>query len=83
VAPPEVRTGEIYLGAVPFIVIQIMALVLVWSSPKIVETLPDSMNAPASNAATRPATKGEVPPLQEYRGPDALPKELRPESSQP
>lgn len=83
VAPPEVRTSEIYLGVVPFIAIQVVALVLIWSSPKIVETLPESVNAPASATGPQPATKGEVPPLPDYRGPDVLPKELRPGSPQP
>jgi tripartite ATP-independent transporter DctM subunit len=36
VAPPEVRTADIYRGAVPFIVIQLLVLGLVWAFPGLV-----------------------------------------------
>lgn len=40
VAPPEVRTGHIYRGIIPYIVIQLLALVLVILFPQLVTWLP-------------------------------------------
>jgi TRAP-type mannitol/chloroaromatic compound transport system permease large subunit len=41
VAPPEVTTAHIYRGVVPFIVIQVIGLALLWLFPAIVTILPD------------------------------------------
>ena len=40
VAPPEVTTGDIYRGIIPFVGMQIMALVLVFAFPGIATWLP-------------------------------------------
>ncbi|HEY5558493.1 MAG TPA: TRAP transporter large permease subunit [Steroidobacteraceae bacterium] len=40
VAPPAVRTADIYRGAVPFIVLQIAMLVVLWFWPRLVTWLP-------------------------------------------
>ncbi|NES24442.1 MAG: TRAP transporter large permease subunit, partial [Symploca sp. SIO3E6] len=40
VAPPEVTTGNIYRGAIPFILIQLLILVLIIAFPQIVNFLP-------------------------------------------
>ena len=40
VAPPEVRTTDIYRGIVPFIIIQLLALLLIVLFPSIVTWLP-------------------------------------------
>jgi len=40
VSPPEVVTGEIYKGAIPFILIQLIGLALIILFPKIVTWLP-------------------------------------------
>ena len=40
VAPPEVRTIDIYRGVLPFIAIQVIALALFWALPEIVTWLP-------------------------------------------
>lgn len=40
VAPPEVKTTDIYLGVLPFIAIQILAFVLVFSFPALATWLP-------------------------------------------
>lgn len=40
VAPPEVTTGHIYRGAAPFVVIQILSLLLLWLLPEIVTLVP-------------------------------------------
>ncbi|MFZ1813476.1 MAG: TRAP transporter large permease subunit [Rhizobiaceae bacterium] len=41
VAPPEVTTSHIYRGVVPFIIIQVIGLGLLWLFPSIVTILPD------------------------------------------
>jgi len=40
VAPSEVRTTEIYKGIVPFVIIQLLALVVLWHMPGIATWLP-------------------------------------------
>ncbi len=40
VAPPEVRTQDIYRGVVPFIAIQLLLLVLLWFWPQLATWLP-------------------------------------------
>lgn len=40
VAPPEVRTGHIYRGIIPFIVIQLIGLALVITFPEVATELP-------------------------------------------
>ncbi len=40
VAPPSVRTADIYRGAVPFIVLQLAMLVVLWFWPRLVTWLP-------------------------------------------
>jgi len=41
VAPPNVTTGMIYRGAIPFVTLQVMAIVLLFIFPQIVTWLPD------------------------------------------
>ena len=43
VAPPEIRTIDIYRGVMPFIGIQIFALALFWMFPQIVTWLPHTL----------------------------------------
>ncbi|MFC3104398.1 TRAP transporter large permease [Salinisphaera aquimarina] len=45
VAPPGIRTGDIYRGVVPFIGIQLFALILLWVFPQLVLWLPELSNA--------------------------------------
>ncbi|NET55951.1 MAG: TRAP transporter large permease subunit [Symploca sp. SIO2E6] len=40
IAPPEVTTGDIYRGAIPFIFLQLLILVLIIAFPQIVNFLP-------------------------------------------
>ena len=40
VAPPEVTTGQIYRGIVPFVVVQLLVLAAVWLMPAIATELP-------------------------------------------
>ena len=41
VAPPEVTTGHIYRGIVPFVLIQVVGLALLWFFPSVVTIVPD------------------------------------------
>ncbi|WP_299692393.1 TRAP transporter large permease subunit [uncultured Tateyamaria sp.] len=41
VAPKEVTTGHIYRGIIPFVLIQVAGLALLWSFPGIVTLIPD------------------------------------------
>lgn len=43
VAPPEVRTAEIYRGAIPFVLIQVVALGLIALLPELATWLPDKI----------------------------------------
>jgi TRAP-type mannitol/chloroaromatic compound transport system permease large subunit len=43
VAPPQVTTGEIYRGAVPFIGIQVVALGILMAFPEIATWLPEAI----------------------------------------
>ncbi|PKM89302.1 MAG: C4-dicarboxylate ABC transporter [Firmicutes bacterium HGW-Firmicutes-12] len=43
VAPPEVRTTHIYRGVIPFIMLQIIAVVLCWLFPDIILWLPNML----------------------------------------
>ena len=40
VAPPEVKTSHIYLGAIPFVVIQLLMLWVLWEWPRMATWLP-------------------------------------------
>jgi TRAP-type mannitol/chloroaromatic compound transport system permease large subunit len=40
-APSEIRTGQIYQGVVPFIGLQIIGILLIWSLPILATWLPD------------------------------------------
>ena len=42
VAPPEVQTMSIYKGVMPFVLIQIVALAILWRFPQIATVLPDA-----------------------------------------
>ena len=39
-APPEVTTGQIYAGVAPFILLQLIAITIVWLAPPIATWLP-------------------------------------------
>ncbi len=43
VAPPEVTTGDIYRGVIPFVLMQILALVLVFAFPGLATWLPKAI----------------------------------------
>jgi tripartite ATP-independent transporter DctM subunit len=43
VAPPEITTWHIYVGIIPFVVIQLFALIVVWSLPGLATALPQAL----------------------------------------
>jgi len=43
VAPPEISTRHIYVGIIPFVLIQIFALVVLWSVPGLATMLPHAL----------------------------------------
>jgi TRAP-type mannitol/chloroaromatic compound transport system permease large subunit len=43
VAPPAVKTTEIYAGALPILAIQVAVLTLLWSFPSIATWLPGAV----------------------------------------
>ncbi len=45
VAPPDVTTMDIYRGVIPFVIIQIIGLLLLWYFPAITTFLPDLLPA--------------------------------------
>ena len=40
VAPPSVKTTEIYYGAIPFVIIQLLMLFILWHFPELATYLP-------------------------------------------
>ncbi len=45
VAPPSVTTGHIYRGVVPFVLIQVVALAILWTFPSIVTIVPNLLGS--------------------------------------
>jgi len=43
VAPPEITTGDIYRGVVPFVLMQLFALVIVFCFPGLATWLPKAI----------------------------------------
>jgi tripartite ATP-independent transporter DctM subunit len=43
VAPPEITTRHIYLGIIPFVLIQLLALVVLWFVPGLATALPHAL----------------------------------------
>ena len=46
VAPPEITTRDIYIGIIPFVLIQLLALVVVWFLPGLATALPHALYGP-------------------------------------
>ncbi|HET8919139.1 MAG TPA: TRAP transporter large permease subunit [Xanthobacteraceae bacterium] len=46
VAPPEVTTRDIYLGIIPFVLIQLAMLIALWFAPGLATALPHRLYAP-------------------------------------
>ena len=43
VAPPEITTRHIYVGIIPFVLIQLLALVVLWALPQLATALPHAL----------------------------------------
>jgi tripartite ATP-independent transporter DctM subunit len=43
VAPPEITTRHIYVGIIPFVLIQLFALVVLWFTPSLATALPHAL----------------------------------------
>ena len=43
VAPPEITTAQIYLGVIPFVLIQLAMLALLWFVPALATFLPHAL----------------------------------------
>ena len=43
VAPPEVKTSDIYRGIIPFVILQLLSLAVFWSFPGLSTWLPNRM----------------------------------------
>ncbi len=43
VAPPAISTRHIYIGIIPFVLIQLVALVVLWSAPGLATALPHAL----------------------------------------
>jgi tripartite ATP-independent transporter DctM subunit len=46
VAPPEITTAHIYVGIIPFVLIQLLALVVLWFAPGLATWLPHRLYGP-------------------------------------
>jgi len=75
VAPPELRTTEIYRGVVPFIAIGLVVLTLVWLLPGIVTAL--ARRVDVSDATSPTVAPGDWPPIPPP--PDSAPNSSDPE----
>jgi tripartite ATP-independent transporter DctM subunit len=43
VAPPQITTRHIYIGIIPFVLIQLFALVVLWFAPSLATALPNAL----------------------------------------
>jgi TRAP-type mannitol/chloroaromatic compound transport system permease large subunit len=43
VAPPAITTRHIYVGIIPFVLIQLLALVVLWFVPSLATALPHAL----------------------------------------
>lgn len=51
VAPASITTGDIYLGAMPFVCLQVLAIAILWVAPEIATWLPKAVFAGPAPAA--------------------------------
>jgi tripartite ATP-independent transporter DctM subunit len=67
IAPATITTGDIYRGAGPFVVLQVIGMAVLWFWPQMVTWLPEKifrvapMSAPIAGPARAPATSGVTP----------------------
>jgi hypothetical protein len=56
IAPPSIKTGTIWLGAVPYVLMQLFVLGIVWAFPPTATWLPKALFQASKPAVTAPAT---------------------------
>jgi hypothetical protein len=62
IAPPSISTGTIWLGAIPYVTMQLFVLGIVWAFPPTATWLPKALFQAAKPATTGPATPGRQQP---------------------
>jgi tripartite ATP-independent transporter DctM subunit len=70
VAPPQIKTADIYRGVIPFVIVQLVALLLVVFYPQLVTVFNDAkpardtgnieINIPADNTPDKPDADGQT-----------------------
>jgi tripartite ATP-independent transporter DctM subunit len=77
VAPKSIATSDIYFGVIPFLLIQVVILALVWMEPRLVTAIPRAWNAPPTASTTPNARMPDAdivtPEPPDYAAPDASP----------
>jgi hypothetical protein len=58
IAPPSMSTGTIWLGAIPYVLMQLFVLGIVWAFPPTATWLPKALFQASKPAVTAPATPG-------------------------
>ena len=71
IAPPSITTGTIWLGAIPFVVMQLFVLSVVWSFPQTATWLPKYLFQGPQPVVTGPATPGSANPPTRFDPPGA------------
>ncbi|MEO8651706.1 MAG: TRAP transporter large permease subunit [Hyphomicrobiaceae bacterium] len=79
IAPPSISTGTIWLGAIPYVMMQLFVLSIVWAFPPTATWLPKVLFQAARPAVTGPASPGQrldegATPSAGKSGPSAKPK---------
>lgn len=59
IAPPSMSTGTIWLGAIPYVLMQLFVLGIVWAFPPTATWLPKALFQASKTAVTGPATPGK------------------------
>jgi TRAP-type mannitol/chloroaromatic compound transport system permease large subunit len=83
IAPPEVKSRDIYLGSIPFILLQLILVVLIITFPEIVDywiAPPELLDSGAVDAAIEalPMPDIDIPPLDLDLGPAPAPPPTNP-----
>jgi tripartite ATP-independent transporter DctM subunit len=79
IAPPSITTGTIWLGAIPYVIMQLFVVGIVWAFPPAATWLPKALFQASQSAAMAPATPGRQPGSDgtsppSSSGPSAKPK---------
>lgn len=61
IAPPSISTATIWLGAIPYVIMQLFVLGVVWAFPPTATWLPKALFDAAKPAVIVPSTPGKAP----------------------